>query len=61
MAVTNTSKLNLALPDDDENGDVEVINENMRKIDAAMPTIIYQAGDNPPSDPVEGTIWLKPI
>ena len=58
MAVTQTDKLQLDMPDYDENADVDVINENMQKIDAAMPVIVYS--NTTPADPTAGMIWLKP-
>ena len=59
MATTQTSKLHLVKPDYDESADIEVINDNMDLIDAAMPTIVYSAST--PASPSEGMIWLKPI
>lgn len=59
MAATQTPKLGLTKPDYDEAADVDVINDNMDKIDAAMPVIVYSA--NEPETPSEGMIWLKPI
>ena len=59
MATTTTTKLNLVKPDYDESADVDVINDNMDLIDAAMPTIVYSSST--PSTPSEGMIWLKPI
>lgn len=59
MATGHTDKLHLVKPDYDEATDVDVINDNMDLIDAAMPTIVYS--DSQPDPPSEGMIWLKPI
>lgn len=59
MATTQTPKLGLTKPDYDEAADVDVINDNMDKIDAAMPVIVYSGTQ--PAEPAEGMIWLKPI
>ena len=58
MATSQTEKLNLVKPDYDETADVDVINDNMDLIDAAMPVIVYSASQ--PVSPSEGMIWLKP-
>ena len=58
MAATQTPKLNLVKPDYDESADVDVINDNMDRIDAVMPVIVYSASQ--PATPSEGMIWLKP-
>lgn len=55
---TYTDKLNLAMPDDADTADVGDFNENMGKIDEAMPIIVYSASQ--PEAPSEGMIWLKP-
>ena len=59
MAVTQTTKLHLDKPDYDEARDIDVINDNMDKIDEAMPIIVYSV--SPPASPSAGMIWLKPI
>ena len=58
MATSTTDKLNLVMPDDNEQADVAVINQNMQLIDAAMPVIVYSASE--PATPSAGMIWLKP-
>ena len=55
---TSTLKLNLVKPDDADTADIGDINENMDKIDEAMPIIVYSASQ--PATPSEGMIWLKP-
>ena len=61
----HTANLNLEQPTGGESVKVDVINTNMGKIDTAVGAlqnkIVYKAGDEPPENPVEGMIWLKPI
>ncbi len=59
MAATETTKLHLVKSDLDEAADIEVYNDNMDKIDQAMPIVVFS--ETEPANPVEGTIWLKPI
>ena len=56
---SETTKLQLVKPTDLESADVGDFNDNMDKIDAAMPIIVYS--NTQPENPVEGMIWLKPI
>ena len=62
---TYTTNLNLKKPAGSETASITDINDNMDLIDTAVGAlqdkIVYLPGDNPPADPVEGMIWLKPI
>jgi hypothetical protein len=62
---TYTPNLNLKKPAGSETASITDINDNMDKVDTAVGAlqgkIVYKSGDEPPENPVEGMIWLKPI
>ena len=61
--MAQTDHLHLIKPGSEDTADIADINGNMDIIDDAVYALqqkIQYGGQNPPQNPVTGTIWLKP-